>query len=252
METKHNPILKPVILPAIISALLFFNSYAKIDTKTNPFSVSALEYLLNGKEYARFDWYVRSYLRQYPDSAILHILKGYRYFNQAFDSRSSKISRINDKTGGIPRKYPGNFIRYIPYDNIHLKFTYNEKLLKKAFKSMKIAKSLEPERSDTYLGICHMATRTGQIDLLSREIHNSNEKFGYIDKIEEVILNTFRTDGKSIENDLKIKILQILLQINPDNKVIETELGKYHYAAGNIDSSCSIMIFSQFCFNNLI
>jgi len=237
MEPKSKTNVNPVIFFTLILVLLFCNSFGKVNTDKSPFSISALQYLLHSKDYVRFDWYIQSYLNQYPDSAILHILKGYRYFNQALDSRSSKIIRINDKTGGIPRKYPEDLMPYIPNDVTHLTFVYNDKLLEKAFESMEKARFLEPERFDTYIGLYYMATQTGQLDVLSEEIHKSVSELGYKDKIENMVINTIITEGKSIDNAFKIKILQILLQMNPDNRVIETELSKYHYSAGNIDSS---------------
>ena len=50
-----------------------------------PFSTSALQYLLDRKEYDRFDWYIERYLNHHPDTAILHLMKGKRYYNEAMD-----------------------------------------------------------------------------------------------------------------------------------------------------------------------
>ena len=64
------------------------------------FSSSGLQYLLNRREYDRFDWYINRFMERYPDTAVLHLLKGHRYFYEASESRLHTVSYSKDRTGG--------------------------------------------------------------------------------------------------------------------------------------------------------
>lgn len=202
-----------------------------------PFSVNALQWLLERKEYVRFDWYIGCYLKQHPDTAILHLLKGLRFYNEALHSRSSIRKRINDKTGGIPRNYPAPIMEcFSPRDVFHTHL-YNKELLEKAFSSMNTAKLLAPERLDVYFGICHIAAQTNQYAILFQEITLLLNKFGCSPNLLNLILNYISMYGETLESHSIIRLLHVLLQVKPDNPQLEINLSKYYYLSGDLDSA---------------
>lgn len=231
--------MKPWIL--LISFIVLTGSSAKTVEK-RPFSVNALQYLLKRKEYDRFDFYITSYLRQHPDTAVLYLLKGYRYFEEARCLKSQRYYRNTSRTGGIPRKYPECLLTPQSRESARLKVFYNTDLIQKAFAEMRRARSIEPDRLDIYTGICHMAIEADLPDILAYEIQTLFRRFGKNDDLVKLVLEYSRKQDVTADNSGMIQLLHTVCTWYPENGEILAELGKYYYHAGKFDSAyCYIM-----------
>ncbi len=218
----------------IIITLIIFSIFAKSTNEKHPFSVNALKYLLERKEYDRFDFYISSYLRQHPDTAVLHLLQGYRYFEEARCYPSREVYRREHPTGGIPRKYPKYFVTPLSYKSAQVKVVYKNKLVEKAFAAMRKALSFEPDREDIYLGLCHMALEANQPDVLAYELKRYIRQFG---KNDELIARVSEYSRKQNKDSNMVNLLNTMYSWYPDNGDILAELAKYYYHAGILDSA---------------
>lgn len=232
----------------LLLIILFFMTIPCAGAKSikRPFSVSALQYLLERKEYKRFDWYIASYLRQHPDTAVLYLLNGYRYFNEALYTRTQKVSYDFDRTGGIPRKYPQHLVSSQSRTNTYIQYIYDEQMLVKAFTAMKKARSLEPSRRDIYLGICRMAAQTEQGAVFFHEIDTMTRIFGWSEEIVSMVLDFMSMKKGGFDSGSVKMLLMKMLAVYPENSEVYTELGKYYFLKGELDSSYLYMLHALF------
>ncbi len=221
----------------VIITLIIFSASAKNTNEKHPFSVNALKYLLERKEYDRFDFYISSYLRQHPDTAVLHLLQGYRYFEEARCYPSREVYRREHPTGGIPRKYPKHFVTPLSHRSAKVKVAYDKDLVDKAFAAMRKARFYEPEREDIYLGLCHMAVESNQPEVVAYEIKRYIQKFGKSEELATLVSDYSRKQDVSADNNEMVTLLNAMQTWYPDNSDITAELGKYYYDAGILDSA---------------
>jgi len=202
-----------------------------------PLSVSALQYLLDRAEYDRFDYYVSRYIEYHPDSAVLRVLQGYRYFLEASNSRSELVHVRPDRTGGIPRRYPEYLLVRLPQKQMYVSESYNETLLRRAFKAMAQALTLEPDRRDIWVGMCQMAAEAGRPDLLRERILWGHERFGCDQEILEIVLEMPLHSGIHRFDSSVPSLLKAVLAIMPDSSVLHAELGRHYLYRGKLDSA---------------
>ncbi len=202
-----------------------------------PFSVEALQYLLQRQEYDRFDWYIARYLRHHPDTAVLYLIRAYRYFDQAIKTEVHTRHVMNGKTGGIPRKYP----EYVAPRGLRVDFhtfpVYNDNLLARAFASMRMARSLEPHRRDLYTGICHMAVQAHQPGVLAAELDSLLQRFPCDDEIVSMVTEYSKKNLLADNPALAIRLLKRTLRSCTDNQRIVSEIGRAYYTLGELDSA---------------
>lgn len=202
-----------------------------------PFSTSALRYLLDRKEYDRFDWYIDCYLNHHPDTAILHLMKGQRYYNEAMDTRSQDVKYIINRTGGIPRKYDKNLIESKLFSINRLHTVYNDSLLDKAFASIQYARSIEPDQEDISMRICRMAAETGRSDVLAKEVTLYTSEFGYTKETEKIIFDYVDQKWGMAADSSMILLLRNLTAYHPDESKSYMLLSNYYFLSGNVDSA---------------
>lgn len=217
--TVPKNIRKNTMLFRLTVICLFILSNSVIIAGNNnkrPFSTKALENCIKRKDYKNFDFYVESYLRQHPDTAILYLLKGYRYFDEAKNICHKRVSYINNSTGGIPRKYPPQLMA-IKSDAIYqIEKICNSPIIDTALNYMRYARDLEPDHSDIYMGICKMAAQVNRPELLSNEINVLKNKFGYIPEIRELIIDYFHIKYENSLDSSMISIMRNMIISHPD------------------------------------
>ncbi len=218
--------------------------YAKNSGTRRPFSVNALRYLLERKDYERFDFYISSYLRQHPDTAILYILKGYRYFEEARSYPSREVFEFEHPTGGIPRKYPENFITPLSHSSAQVKVVYRNDMVDKAFAAMRKARFYEQDREDIYMGLCNMAVEANQPDVLAYEIKRYIQRFGKNDELVSMVVDYSRKQNAFFENRDMITLLNEMYGWFPTSGDIIAELAKYYYYTGILDSACHFVMLA--------
>jgi tetratricopeptide (TPR) repeat protein len=201
------------------------------------FSTSALQYLLDRKEYDRFDWYIGCFLAHYPDTAVLHLMKGHRYYLEAMETRSHDVTYIINRTGGIPRKYNKSLIESKLFGANQVQTVFNDSLLDKAFASMRYARSLEPGREDIAMGICRMASETGRSDILAKEVTLYTSAFGYTQEIEKTIFDYVDRNWVMAADSSMILLLRNLTAYHPDEAKSYLLLSNYYFLSGNVDSA---------------
>jgi hypothetical protein len=226
--------MKRLLLLVLITV---FTASAKKPVEKQPFSVNALKYLLERKEYNRFDFYISSYLRQHPDTAILYILKGYRYFEEARCYPSQEILEYKHPTGGIPRKYPDCFITPLSLRSAQVNVVYKNPMVEKAFEAMRKARFYEPDREDIYLSLCMMAVETNQPDVLAYEIKRYVQRFGKNNELIFLVADYSRKQDAFSENKDMVHLLNEMYAWYPNSGDIIAELAKYYYHAGIADSA---------------
>ncbi|MBD3319480.1 MAG: hypothetical protein GF350_00115 [Chitinivibrionales bacterium] len=154
--------------------------FAKPDGEKRPFSVPALQWLLDRKEYGRFDFFINDYIQQHPDTAVLHILKSDRFFAEALEHPVQKVTATQtaDPTGGIPRKYAPYI--YQSRNTITRKqvFFYNDSLTTRAFNSIDTAIALVPDSSELYGKKCSMASQALRPGILASCVTDYIRRFG--------------------------------------------------------------------------
>jgi hypothetical protein len=203
-----------------------------------PFSATALQWLLEREEYDRFDWYIERYLGHHPDTAILHMLNGYRYFNEAVTKSSQRIKETISRTGGIPRKYPHFLTSLKPKDWVNrVQQVYNKTMLDTAFAMMRHARFLEPDRKDVYMGMCRMAAKTGRTDILAREVKSFVRKYGYTPELKKLIFDYADQGWYETGDSIVIHLLRDIIKVFPEDTKPYLLLRKFFFLSGNVDSA---------------
>ncbi len=228
----------PMKLFILCIAVLTVSVCAENTVQKQPFSVSALKYLLDRKEYDRFDFYMGSYLRQHPDTAVLYLLKGHRYFKEAMQHQEKRIVRRSYSSGGIPRKYPA-YLMMTPqvHETSFVTIEYNTPLIDTSFIATRRAREIEPDRIEIYWTLIRMAIEANRPDLLGYEVKLFVDHFGQSDSLRNSVISYARSEGVPSQSSDMIQLLGALFAWYPDNVDILTELGKYYYRAGKTDSA---------------
>lgn len=220
----------------LIILICFFPANPSQESKP-PFSVNALQYLLDRKEYDRFDWYIERYLNHYPDTAILHLLKGHRYYDEATHTSSKELKCIINRTGGIPRKYSEHLTQLKPFSINKLLLFYNKEILDMAFASMRHARAIEPDRKDIFMKICRMAAETGRSDILAREATIYISQFGYTKEIEKLILDYLDQKwGMAADSNMVFLVRNLTTHYSNESELYML-IGNYYFLSGDIDSA---------------
>ena len=219
----------------LILLACFTAAYSSQEDKP-PFSTSALQYLLDSKEYGRFDWFIGCYLNHHPDTAILHLMKGQRYYNEAMDSRSQDVKYIINRTGGIPRKYNKNLLESKLLGVNRLQTVYDDSLLDMAFASMEYARSIESGK-DISMQICRMSSETGRSDVLAREVTLFTSQYGYTKEIEKLVFDYVDHKWGMAADSSMIDLLRNLTAYHPDESKSYMLLSNYYFLSGNVDSA---------------
>ncbi|MBD3421602.1 MAG: hypothetical protein GF398_15915 [Chitinivibrionales bacterium] len=210
---------------------------AAIAEKKHPFSESALKWLLQRGEYERFDYFIANYLEQHPDTAVLHLLNGYRYFEEAMQNRRRVITRIDYRTGGIPRKYPDHIPRISRWGTTVSGFEFDEMLLQKAFQSLYRASHLEPEREDISLGICRMSAETGRADIFTREVAAYIARYGTTTGIKELAAS-FLHEEREVPLDTRVEsVIASIAGDSTSERELDVELSRRFVNLGQYDSA---------------
>jgi Flp pilus assembly protein TadD len=223
-------------LCAILAATTF-GATAPRPRQRPPFSIEALQYLLRRQEYDRFDWYIVRYLRHHPDTAVLHLIRAYRYFDQALKTEVYTRHAISGPTGGIPRKYPEYVAPRQVRADMHSFPVYNDNLLRKAFAAMRTARTLEPKRRDLYTGICHMAAQAHLPRVLAAELDTLLQRFPCDSEVVSITIGYAR--DRLIDDDAQsaIRLLKRIAGANTGDARLLGEIGRAYYHMGEIDSS---------------
>lgn len=222
---------------AFILAVLVTAPVATPSTQKPPFSVDALKYLLARKEYNRFDWFITCYLGHHPDTAVLHQLQAKRYYEQALRTRRQHTIRLDDCTGGIPRKYPVDIVPARNTSAIRVVETFDNELADQAFASLYKARSLEPGRHDLHAPGCVMAATLGRTRLLASEVKTYVSIFGCDSVLAEIVAD-FSLERRSMENaEAVVQLLRTVIGDCPHQSRLLSELGKQFFAAGELDSA---------------
>ncbi len=221
----------------IIISLLIVSAYAADSTQKQPFSVNALKYLLQRKEYDRFDFYIGSYLRQHPDTAILYLLKGHRYFEEAQQHQERKVYRNTYSSGSIPRKYPPYLMKPEHQETVYEKIVYDTPLIDKSFEATRRARAIEPEEAAVYWSLCEMAIGVNRPDILLHEVKQYVERFGQSDSVRNLLIEFIQSQSVTPQSSDMIQLLSAMHVWYPDNREIVTTLGKYFFHAGQTDSA---------------
>ncbi|MBD3317017.1 MAG: hypothetical protein GF344_14605, partial [Chitinivibrionales bacterium] len=186
-------------------------------TERPPISPDALQYLLKRKEYDRFDWYVDCYLKRHPDNAVLHTLRGYRYFGQATETEIPLDGRDH---GRIGRHY-----------------TQPKILFTRAFEALDRARQIEPNRRGIYLAACRMAAEAGLSAKLEFEISRILDRFGCGQDIVDLMVDFVRTQSGGDELQATLKTLGRIRRTCPGDHRISTEMGRLFWVTGRLDSA---------------
>ncbi len=225
----------------IIAFVIIINASEK-KQNAPPFSVKALQWLLERKEYDRFDWFIGCYIKHHPDTAILYLLKGYRYFEEAINTPLKSAEQTISRTGGIPRKYPDYLVIQNKSLVTGIKSIYNKKILDMAFTAMNQARTIKPEREDIYMGICQMAAQSGRLDIFLKEIKIILNRFGYTPKLKKLIFDYINEYGDKSMDSISVLMLSDVIKQFPGEIKSYLLLSKYFYLSGNLDSAYSYSI----------
>lgn len=215
-------------------------SFAQAAENAPGYSGKGLEYLLNKRDYERFDWYMDVYLKRYPDTATLYLMKGYRYFDEAITFPLGKSNRLVSPSGGIPRRYPSYLVPdSIESMDLRLFPIWNKKLLDQAFKAMRKARSFRPDRKEISHGLCQMALETGEDEVFLRELDTLSSLFPDDSSITEHILE-FAQKNLWTEHRSEAKgLINRLLYNHPRNSDLLLMKSKLFYARGELDSAAA-------------
>lgn len=240
-KNTHDTICKNLPIKCLLPLFVFVALLKAAEKKTNPpppFSATALQWLLEREEYDRFDWYIERYLRHHPDTAILYMLNGYRYFNEAVRKSSQRIKETISRTGGIPRKYPHFLTSLKPKDWVNrIQQVFDKVMLDTAFTLMRHARSLEPKRKDISMGICQMAAKTGRTDILAHEVPAFVNKYGYTPELKKLIFDYIDQGWYDTGDSIAIHLLQEINQDTPDDTNPYVQLRNLFFLSGNLDSA---------------
>jgi hypothetical protein len=202
-----------------------------------PFSVGALQWLLQREEYDRFDWYIERYLWQHPDTAVLYILQANRYFKEALTHRHNAMKMIEDQTGGIPRKYPSYIVPSRPVGFEYVKQRYSNRLLDNAFKAIRKARALQPDDKQLYLTLCTMAAQADRPAVLSGEVALAMHRFGCSRQLQTIVLDYIGRKERGSDVETMTMLVRSMMKKCPEPYGLMAELGKYFYFQGELDSS---------------
>ncbi|MBD3242095.1 MAG: hypothetical protein GF331_16005 [Chitinivibrionales bacterium] len=231
MNTRATP-----AWTAVFALLLIAPGHAARSESKPPFSVDALQWLLGRGEYDRFDWYIERYINYYPDTAVLHLIRGYRYFHEASDKVVRSVHKPQDRTGGIPRRYPEYLIEQAPPRSLHIVESYSEELLRHAIASMHKALLLDPERRDVWVAMCHMTAQAGRPDLLRDKVEWARGRFECDSQIVNMALELssryYTTEGDTA----MIALLRTLSQ-HCGAAALRSATARHFLHAGRFDSA---------------
>lgn len=226
----------PALLITIVMLLLAGSGHATRTESKPPFSVDALQWLLGRGEYDRFDWYIERYINHYPDTAVLHLIRGYRYFHEASDKVVRSVRTPHDRTGGIPRRYPECLIEQTPARSMYIVESYSDELLRHAMASMHRALTVDPGRRDIWTAMCHMVAQAGRPDLLQDKIEWARGRFECDSQVVNMALELssryYTTEGDSA----MIGLLRSLTEHCGD-AALRSAAAKHFLDAGRFDSA---------------
>lgn len=231
------------VKPATAASLFLFSVIAigpvhARAARTPPFSVNALEYLLERSDYEKFDWYIQRYIDHYPDTAVLHLLQGYRYFQQAAGSALRSARAPEDRTGGIPRRYPECLLVQAPQRLLYTVEYYDEALLRRAFSAMHRALQCEPDRRDIWVGMCHMAAQAGRPAMLMEKVTFGCGRFACDSQIVNIATSLSRRYHTAPGDSSMIPVLRHLLTRAPAG-MVHAELARHFLALDRTDSAAA-------------
>lgn len=201
------------------------------------FSASALEYLLKRKDFERFDWYVERYQKRHPDSTILDLLKGYRYFDEASLHRVKSLTYVPDCTGGIPRRYPPQVSLVQHGAVMSITESYDSGLMNRAFSSLRTARDKSPEYRDIQLTICRMAAEGNKPRVLAYETEHYVNKFGCDSSVFDVVAGYVRNHGGVGNEHECIVLVSSFERLCSFDGVLAADLGRLYFSTGHLDSS---------------
>jgi hypothetical protein len=209
----------------------------EVSDGVRPFGSNTLLYFLDRKEYSLFDRYLETNVSSTTDSATLNLLRGYRYFDEALDSRRQCFQRVFGRTGGIPRKYPVEIVE--PFSRMvdRSRTAYDPQMLHKAFEAMERARAVAPNRRDIYLGLCRMAAEAGRTDRLVREVRLLVERFGCSHDVAELAASYAAGPASAADPRGAVALLGMVAEAYPDSAKLKAELGRLFGALGEIDSA---------------
>ncbi|MFP4416514.1 MAG: tetratricopeptide repeat protein [Chitinispirillaceae bacterium] len=217
--------------------ILCLTGLCAAETETG-YSERGLEYLLQNRDYERFDWYMDIYLRRYPDTATLYLMKGYRYFDEAVTFPQGTRNRLVGPSGGIPRKYPSYLVPdSLASAEIRLYPIWNKNLLHQAFSAMRMARNHQPNRNDISHGICQMALETEQEEIFLREIDTLATLFPDDSSIIELSLQFAERNLWTRYNQQANNLITGLLETYPSHPSLFMMRSRCFYARGYLDSS---------------
>ncbi|MBD3343933.1 MAG: hypothetical protein GF401_02585 [Chitinivibrionales bacterium] len=234
--------------PLIVLILLVTVGVPQSKQEKRPFSVPALQGLLDRKEYDRFDYFIGNYLQQHPDTAVLFLLKSERFFSEALERPSRKVvTEVTvDPTGGIPRKYasyiePARTLinkRYVRY--------YDDSLLQKAFIAVDKALSLIPDSNEIHEKKCRMAARAKRPDILAGCVAEYINRFGCDAGITELVYDFLGSSETESFDTSQVILLQKVMNPCPaapevEKENLQGEIAAWYLSRGKIDSAYSII-----------
>ncbi len=197
-----------------------------------PFSTGALQYLLDRNDYERFDWYVTRYISYHPDSVVLRVLQGYRYFREAEQTARIVNGTRNDRTGGIPRRYPEHIVRCRPRQLAFSYVKYDQYLLGLAFDAMYEALTLEPGRRDVWVTMCRMAAQAGRPDMLMKHLGWGMERFGIDSVAVQQVVDVSLTERDGSQDSTVADLLRLMANYAP-SPVVYAELARFYNQVGD-------------------
>ncbi len=221
----------------LVLFLVMGAAYGAEKPEKRPFSIGALEYLLERKEYDRFDFYIASYLRQHPDTAVLYQVQGSRYFAEARTRQSQIVYTTEDRTGGLPRKYVMGFSGPANSRSLLVKITYNKSLMKKAFAAMRKAQALDPSREDVYDSMCTMAMEADLPESLHIYLDAYFDRFGNNRKMLAKTMAYARQKLTGIDSSAVVALLSSLEKRFPDDQALHDTIATWYYQEELFDSA---------------
>jgi len=197
-----------------------------------PFSASALQYLLDRNEYDRFDWYIERYIGYHPDSVVLRVLQGYRYFREAEQTARRVNGTRDDRTGGIPRRYPEHILKCRPRQLTFSYVRYDTALLSSAFDAMYVALGLEPGRRDVWVAMCRMAAQAGRPDMLMKHLGWGMDRFGIDSTTVQHVVNASQVEFDGSQDSTVANLLRLMAQYAP-SPAVYAELARFYSRVGD-------------------
>ncbi len=232
--------MKPILL--VISLLSI--TFSVEQTEKTPFSINALQYLIDRKEYDRFDWFMSCYLKRHPDTADLHRINAQRLFDEAKTIRSLKTTVLYNRTGGIPRKYPSFLSAVKPYTTDAIAAQFNDSLLNEAFTALRYARTLSPGRKEIYWDLCTMAAQSGRSDILLQEVRRYAAPFGYSQKVKDLVYSYTQRIIKERADSNTIALLRNYISNNPADSKTHLLISDNFSFAGEVDSAFQYTLFA--------